>query len=136
MLPDSVTVKSLMWKSHRWMQEPTDSMKMQHLVYRKPDDYKLCALLLDKKLDQFVVALCKHYDVKTAKLPTHYKEALTLYIHRRSKPVIEYHDNVVDTDFQDYQQMEHKYTNRQEMQTAIRDTYGNTYWYYFDYCSK
>lgn len=48
MLPDSVTVKSLMWKSHRWMQEPTDSMKMQHLVYRKPDDYKLCALLLDK----------------------------------------------------------------------------------------
>ena len=136
MLPDSVTVKSLMWRSHRWMQEPTDSMKMQHLVYRKPDDYKLCALLLDKKLDQFVVALCKHYDVKTAKLPTHYKEALTLYIHRRSKPVIEYHDNVVDTDFQDYQQMEHKYTNRQEMQTAIRDTYGNTYWYYFDYCSK
>ncbi len=66
MLPDSVTVKSLMWRSHRWMHEPTDSMKMQHLVYRKPEDYKLCALLLDKKLDQFVVALCKHYDVKTA----------------------------------------------------------------------
>ena len=93
-------------------------------------------LLLDKKLDQFVAALCKHYDVKTAKLPTHYKEALTLYIHRRSKPVIEYHDNVVDTDFQDYQQLEHKYANKQEMQNAIRDTYGNTYWYYFDYCSK
>ena len=37
---------------------------------------------------------------------------------------------------QGYQQLEHKYANKQEMQNAIRDTYGNTYWYYFDYCSK
>ena len=134
MMPDSVTVKSLMWRTPRWMQKPSAWMQQHHLKYKIPADYELCALLLDKQLDKFVTTVGRYYDIRSPKLPTHYKEALTLYTHRRSHTVIEYHENVMDTDFQDYQQLEHKYANEQEKRNAMRDTYGNTYWYYCDYC--
>ena len=39
----------------------------------------------------------------------------------------------MDADFQDFQQMEHKFANPEERRNAIRDTYGNTYWYYYEY---
>ena len=32
--------------------------------------------------------------------------------------------------------MEAKYANPVERQSALRDTYGNTYWYYYQYGSK
>lgn len=136
MMPDSVTVKALMWKAPKWMQKPSSWMQQHHLKYRIPADYQLCALLLDKKLDQFVGMLGKYYRLDSPKMPTHYKEALVLYTHRRSKPRFIYHDNVMDADFQDFQQMEHKYSNPVEQQNAIRDTYGNTYWYYYEYGNR
>lgn len=136
MMPDSVTVKALMWRAPKWMQKPSSWMVKHHLKYRIPEDYQLCALLLDRKLDQFVVELRKHYDVTSKKLPTHYKEALTLYTHSRTNLIMEYHDNVMDTDFQDYQQMEHNYATYQEKKAAMHDTYGNTYWYYYQYGNK
>lgn len=136
MMPDSVTVKALMWKAPKWMQKPSDWMVKHHLKYKIPEDYKLCALLLDKKLDEFVVALSHEYNIHSAKLPLHYKEALLLYNHRRSKPIVEYHDNVMDADFQDYQALEHKSANPVENKSALCDTYGNTYWYYYDYCKR
>lgn len=133
MMPDSVTVKNIMWKKYKWMEAPSVWMRQHHLKYKIPDDYKLCALLLDKKLDQFVVELQKHPPIDSVQLPTHYKEALLLYTHRRSKPSVVYHNNVMDADFQDFQQMEHKFANPEERRNAIRDTYGNTYWYYYEY---
>ena len=136
MMPDSVTVKSLMWKAPRWTQKPSLWMQKHHLKYKLPVDYQLCALLLDKKLDQFVSVVGHFYDLRSPKLPTHYKQALTLYTHRRSKTLLEYHENVMDTDFEDYQKMEHKFANPVERQNALHDTYGNTYWYYYDYCDK
>jgi len=136
MMPDSITVKSLMWRVPRWMQKPSPWMQERHLKYKIPVDYQLCALLLDKQLDKFVVTVGRYYDIRSPKLPTHYKEALTLYTHRRTRTLIEYHENVMDTDFQDYQQLDHKYANEQEKLNAMRDTYGNTYWYYYDYCKN
>lgn len=134
MMPDSVSVRSIMWKKPKWMEKPSTWMRQRHLEYRIPEDYKLCALLLDKKLDQFVAELKrKHPNVDSVHLPMHYKEALLLYTHRRSKPCVEYHNNVMDADFQDFQQMERKYSNALERQNALRDTYGNTYWYYYEY---
>ena len=136
MKPDSVTVKALMWKAPLWMVGPSKWMVKHHLKYKIPVDYELCALLLDKQLDKFVAEVRKHYDIRSPKLPIHYKEALVLYTHRRAHPAIVYHENVMDTDFQDYQQLEHKFTNPMEKQTALHDTYGNTYWYYYDYGQK
>ena len=76
MMPDSVTVKTMMWKAPKWMQKPSAWMVKHHLKYRLPVDYQLCALLLDKQLDKFVAEVQKHYKVTSGKLPVHYKEAL------------------------------------------------------------
>ena len=39
----------------------------------------------------------------------------------------------MDADFQDYQALERKFPDKRERQTALRATYGNTYWYYWQY---
>lgn len=132
MIPDSVTVKALMWESFRWMQPQW----MGKPRYRIPYDYKLCGLLLDKRLDDFVTEVQKYYDVKSPSLPTHYKEALMLYTHKRSNPKFVYKNAVIEADFQDYQTLEHKSSNALERQSALRDVYGNTYWYYYQFGKK
>lgn len=129
MVLDSVTVKSIMWRAPKWMQ-PTNN---PHVTYRKPKDYQLCALLLDRKLDRFVTELKRSCNVDSVQLPRHYKEALILYTHLRTHPQLVFHDAVMDADFQDYQTLERKFANPQELQTALKDTYGNTYWYYYEY---
>ena len=142
MVPDGTTVRAMMWKTPRWMEsaympdgtcQGTTTGKKK---YRIPKDYMLCALLLDKKLDRFVAEVKRTYANDSVKMPRHYKEALVLYAHRRTVPVIVYKDGVMDADFQDYQALEHKYTNPIEKQTALHDTYGNTYWYYYQYGGK
>lgn len=129
MIPDGVTVKAMMWKAPRWMKQNVGSKKRQ----RVPKDYLLCGLLLDKKLDRFVAEVKRTYIADSLPLPKHYKEALVLYVHRRTHPMVVFHDDVMDADFQDYQVLEHKYSDVMQKKAALRDTYGNTYWYYYQY---
>ncbi len=136
MMPDSVTTKSLMWKAPLWMSKPSPWMRERKLHYVVPEEYKLCGLLLDKKLDEFVREVTKHYDVTKATLPKHYAEALMLYTHRRTHPLLVYHNTVMEADFQDYQTLEHKFADPGMNCSALRDTYGNTYWYYFQFGNK
>lgn len=104
----------------------------RHLAKRPAADYLLCGYLLDCNLDDFVRTLPHYYDIK-GPLPKHYREALTLYTHLHSTPTIIYHDSVMDADFQDFQDMEHSERNKTIRQTKLRDTYGNTYWFYYQY---
>lgn len=127
MIPDSVTTKSLMWRTPKWMHP----MRNGRLKYLRPADYQLCALLLDRKLDKFVAEVQKQYKLGSDSMPKHYREALVLYAHRRSAPMIIYKNSVMEADFQDFQTMERKYSDFQERDAALRDTYGNTYWYYY-----
>lgn len=101
--------------------------------YRNRPDHKLMALLLDKKLDAFAAAIGQYYNIDSSNVPKHFREALVLYTHHRANPKLVYHNPVMDADFQDYQSLAHKYANPIERQSALRDTYGNTYWYYFQY---
>lgn len=133
---DSVTTKAMMWKAPKWLTPPSKWMMQRKKRYVEPEDYKLCGLLLDKKLDQFVQEVQRHYDVTAPTLPKHYAEALMLYTHRRTHPSLVYSNNVMEADFQDYQALEHKFANPLERQSALRDTYGNTYWYYFQFGKK
>lgn len=96
-------------------------------------DYMLCGYLLDKKLDLFVREITKHYAVNdSVSLPKHYEEALLLYTHLHSTPYIIYKNDVMNADFQDFQKLENTILSAQR-KTALRDTYGNTYWYYYQY---
>lgn len=131
---NGTSVKALMWQAPVWMYGTSPWMKKHRLKYRLSKEYELCALLLDKKLDEFVRRLVKYHEL--TKLPTHYKEAILLYCHLRTHPIVEFHDNVMDADFSDYQSMERKYSNPVERQSVLRDTYSNTYWYYYDYGNK
>lgn len=106
----------------------------RHRMTRRAVDYLLCGYLMDKELDKFADKVVKYYTVNdSTPLPKHYKEALVLYNHMRSNPFVIYKDNVMDADFQDYQKLEKTIHDSSQRQTALRDSYGNTYWYYYQY---
>lgn len=93
-------------------------------------DYLLTACLLDKNLNQFALIVRQLYaDIRS--LPKHYREALILYTHLRSNPVIIYKDDVLDTDFKDFQELDKKFSDKNMQRNAVRQVYGNTYWYYY-----
>lgn len=119
-------------KQRMGAQRYLDYLYRHNLGKRPFTDYYLMALLLDKKIDAFVALLPTLYDVH-GPLPTHYREALLLYTHLRTNPSIIFHSNVMDADFQDFQTLESKYLDPKVRRNAMRDTYGNTYWYYYLY---
>lgn len=98
-------------------------------------DYLLCGYLLDKKLDVFAQSIGKYYAIDSL-LPKHYQEALILYTHLRSAPKVVYSNSVRDADFQDYQRMEQAYPDAAIRRNKLRGTYGNTYWYYYQYANN
>ena len=104
---------------------------------RRIADYELCGLLLDKRIDDFVCALRRHYTegdtLDIDRLPKHYREAMTLYTHLRSKPVMVYHNSVMDEDWRNLQELEAQYPDPTERKGRVEEHYRGTYWYYFKY---
>ncbi len=98
-------------------------------------DWLLCACLLDRRLDDFVRLLPRYYKVNGS-LPKHYREALTLYTHLHAHPYIVYHEAVMDADYDDYTELEARYAHSPERYAALRDSYGKTYWFYYDYLAR
>jgi hypothetical protein len=66
-------------------------------------------------------------------LPKHYREALTLYCHSRSNPVVTYSVPVVEEDFANYQELKKQYQDPMERKTRVSEEYRGTYWYYYEY---
>lgn len=95
-------------------------------------DYRLCLMLIDRRIDEFAAWLPRYYDLR-GHLPKHYREALTLYTHQRRHPVVEYHNAELDEDWTDFQQMEASYPNKNERKGVIADHYMGSYWYYYFY---
>jgi len=93
-------------------------------------DYLLCGYLMDCNLDGFAKELPKYYKVDSS-LPKHYKEALVLYTHKRANPSTVYHDEVMDTDFDDFQNLDNGISNTNEKALKIFDQYQHTYWWYY-----
>ena len=143
MKPNGTSVKMLLYTDNKL-----------RLLRKSNTDNLLCSYLLDRNIDAFAKAIVKIYNLSdtsnssnvsntinntstqnsiTRSLPKHYREALILYTHLRSNPIVVFHDDILDADYRDYQEMERKYANSQERQTMLRDTYGKTYWYYYDY---
>lgn len=145
MLPNGSSVK-LMMADERYLYahlgvvfrehlRPMNYLKMLHRSNRATKaahDWLLCAYLLDCNLGQFARTLPKFYTVNDS-LPKHYKEALILYNHMTSHPAVIYHNSVEDADFDDYQDLQKKYTDKCERYTVLREKYGNTYWFYYQH---
>ena len=95
-------------------------------------DYLLCGYLIDKNIDAFANALPRFYPIND-KLPRHYREALTLYTHLRSNPSVVYHNDVMDTDYEDLQALEKMYKSPEIRKGKVFDQYAGTYWWYYGY---
>ena len=90
-------------------------------------DFVLCSYLLDRKIDAFAIKVKRYYDLDSS-LPKHYREALVLYNHLRSNPVVAYKHEVAETDFADFQKLMRECGRNK---ARLCDVYGNTYWYYY-----
>ena len=136
LLPDSAFYSYMgnMYLQRMSTMKYLDYQKRHNRINSRTADYLLCGYLLDKNLNSFVNEITKYYAVNdSAALPKHYKEALLLYTHMHSNPRIIYSNNIMNADFQDFQKLERSTADIPERQTALRDTYGNTYWYYYQY---
>lgn len=146
LLPDGKNVRCMFFQEAEILKQlgirKKGRMKpMEYLLYLKNHglalkpvtDYILCGYLLDKNLDGFVNEIKQRYSLDSASLPKHYKEALTLYTHLRSNPVIVFHNEVMDVDYADFQKLERKYADKRERTSYMKDSYGGTYWFYYFY---
>lgn len=95
-------------------------------------DYLLCGYLIDRRLDTFARTL-EHYYTVGDSLPRYYREALILYNHRHSQPVIVYHHPVLDEDYEDFRKTEARYPQANERRGKLLETYADSYWFYYDY---
>ena len=102
------------------------------IVPRQVIDYKLCGLLIDRQIDRFAREIGKYYKLDE-RLPKHYREALVLYTHSRSNPVVTYHHAVADEDWRNLLELERHYPNPTERKGRVEDQYHGTYWYYYRY---
>ncbi|MBR5656112.1 MAG: hypothetical protein IKW98_05450 [Prevotella sp.] len=103
-----------------------------HMAKEPAHDYLLCAYLLDKRLDDFAREIGNYYKVDSF-IPKHYREALILHNRVRSHPIVEYSDNVLNADYKDFLMLTREKTSNRERKNKVRDTYGNTYWYYYEF---
>ena len=112
-------------------------LRRDSVCRRQVADYQLCGLLIDKRIDEFVCKLQKHYaagdTLDIDHLPRHYREAMTLYTHLRSNPAIVYHHTVMDEDWDNLQDLESQYPDKTERQGKVEEQYRGTYWYYYEY---
>jgi hypothetical protein len=95
-------------------------------------DYLLCGYLIDKKLDCFAKTVTDYYTLDTH-LPKHYREALTLYMHSRSNPLVHFKVPVMEEDYANYQELKKQYQDPMERKTRVSEEYRGTYWYFFEY---
>lgn len=146
LLPDGSNIKCLLFPESEIFKQlgirKKGSMKsLEYLLYlenhglamKSVTDYILCGYLLDKNLDGFVDVIKNKYNLSSPSLPKHYREALTLYTHQRSNPVLVFHSEIMDADYADFQKLEKQYSDKSERFSYVKDTYGETYWFYYFY---
>ena len=102
------------------------------IVHKTITDYLLSGYLIDKKINVFAQELGKYYPLNDS-LPKHYREAMVLYTHLRSKPVAVYHNTVMDEDYDNFRDLRKRYPRRMEQKGKVEEQYFGTYWYYYWY---
>lgn len=127
---------------------PAKSMRaidFLHLMERRgkatqmEKDYVLTIHLVDCDLDGFVKDLRRYYENVDSigdLLPRYYREALTLYRHQRTAPVIKYYNEVMEADYKDFQDLLKKYDKESEKMLNACEYYAGSYWRYYEEASQ
>ena len=98
-------------------------------------DYYLSALLLEKKLDEFMKALTDMYQQEDTPLPKYYQEAYYLYnrMHPDSKTYPQVADEEMDQRWETYTAEQTGLAGTVGEGNRMRRKYGDTYWWYYQY---
>ena len=96
-------------------------------------DYYLSALLLEKKLTEFVEACHTLYAAEPHSLPQHYREALFLYekMHPSVEPTVT--DETMLQQWASYDSLKQELRGKSGEGNFMRRKFGHTYWWYFEY---
>lgn len=149
LLPNGTSVRCMLCNEadiYRHVARPLKQRKkpMDYLLWMRKhgyakeplEDYLLCGYLLDRQIDKFAKEIAKDDSLGHKKLPKHYREALVLYNHLRSNPIVTYHNDVMEADYLDMQTIIKSNPNATKRKALVEDAYGNTYWYYYFYGNK
>ena len=100
-------------------------------------DYYLSALLLDKRLEEFVTSLPAFYNVSdSVPLPKHYKEALVLYNKITENAPLQIQDAELEEAYSKLLALEREHQDILVRSNYTRRFFGNTYWWYYLYADK
>lgn len=101
------------------------------------EQYLLCAYLLDRKIDKFVLKLSEVYNLNDSvvELPRYYGEALVMYL-RKNPGRYAYRNEILETNYADYRNMVRSVRSSTLALNKTRRDFGTTYWWYYDALSK
>ena len=88
----------------------------------------ICIFLFASEIKRFY-----DFSDSTLVLPKHYGEALVLYSHLRTKPKVTYNNTLTETNYKDFVEFSEKYKDRLTRANAVRQHYGDTYWWFYYY---
>lgn len=128
---ESERQRVIMYSDSTLSKESRDSIS-KPLCKPVAHDYLLCAYLLDRDLRSFVKVLPRFYAMN-ASMPQHYREACVLYCKVMNVNI--YHDSAVEADYDDFLAVMRSNRNPVLQNSALRDAYFGTYWYYY-YASR
>lgn len=78
------------------------SQSVNKWAHAHREEYTLMSALMERRLDTFAELLVLSHKYNHNNLPKHFKEALLLYNHLRSKPIYSYKNEVMEADFQEF----------------------------------
>ena len=107
--------------------------KQSFLRRSKSSDYILCSMLADCDLDAFARKFSTLYpdSIPYDSIPRHYREAVVIYCHTRSNPIIQQRDSVIEADYRDMRSMMRSTPDKAKRKHTLWTYYRNTYWYYY-----
>lgn len=93
-------------------------------------DYRLCGMLIDRRIDDFAAALPAFYPLSPDSLPRHYREALIIYQQQRDTSYI-YSDTAMLARWHSFLRYDSLYPRKTERLIRAEEEFLRTYWYYY-----
>ena len=95
-------------------------------------DYYLSALLLEKKLDEFVKEFEALYTVRDS-IPLYYNQALFLYAKKHGASTEEITNESLEELWDKYRMKKEELSGQRGEANRMRREFGDTYWWYYQY---
>ena len=95
-------------------------------------DYYLSALLLEKKLDEFVKEFEALYTVRDS-IPLYYNQALFLYAKKHGASTEEITNEALEELWGKYRMKKEELSGQRGEANRMRREFGDTYWWYYQY---